>query len=327
VSNGATTMWNRRLTFAVTAIASVALSFPSQSFADDKPETTDPVKLAIANTTDADFITYVFAEALKKAGYSVNVQPSDYAAHYTAVGTGDIDMLVDAWPTYPELRDEVIATGKAADFGTTGIKAREGWWYPLYVKEKCPGLPDWKALKDEACIKSLATAETAPNARFIDAPADWATNSDKRAAALGLNVTVINSGSSPALAAALQGSIDKKEPVLGWGIDPFWVTARNEGEWVEFPAFEEACLTDPKWGSNPDATHDCGFRRGDVTKIANVAAVKKMPYAAKILTNFKLDAKDVAAAVYAVDVEGDSLEKYAADWAAKNASTVDAWLK
>jgi glycine betaine/proline transport system substrate-binding protein len=303
------------------------MALPEGASAADAPETKEPIKLAIANTTDADIITYAFAEALKKAGYAVKIQPSDYAAHFAAVGTGDIDMLVDAWPTYPELRDEVIGTGKAADYGSTGVKAREGWWYPLYVKEKCPGLPDWKALKEETCVKALSTAETAPNARFIDAPADWATSSDKRAAALGLKVTVINSGSSPALAAALQGAIDKKEPVLGWGIDPFWVTARNPGEWVEFPAFEDACLTDAKWGSNPAETHDCGFRKGDVTKIANVAAMKKLPYAARILTNFKFDAKDVATAVYAVDVEGTSIEKYAADWAAKNASTVDSWLK
>lgn len=305
----------------------VATLLSSPALAQDKPETKDPIKLAIANTTDADIITYVFAEGLKKAGYTVKIQPSDYAAHYTAVGTGDIDMLVDAWPTYPELRDEVIATGKAEDYGSTGVMAREGWWYPMYVKEKCPGLPDWKALKNETCIKALATAETAPNARFIDAPADWATSSDKRASALGLKVTVINPGSSAALAAALQGAIDKKEMVLGWGIDPFWVTARNAGEWVEFPAFEDACLTDPKWGINPDATHDCGFRKGAVTKIINSAAAKKTPYAAKILKNFKFEAKDVAAAVYAVDVEGVPIEKYAADWAAKNAAVVDSWLK
>jgi glycine betaine/proline transport system substrate-binding protein len=315
---------------AITAALSGAVGFSvfwGAAVAGDKPETKDPIKLAIANTTDADIITYVFAEALKKAGYAVKIQPSDYAAHYTAVGTGDIDMLVDAWPTYPELRDEVIATGKAADFGSTGVKAREGWWYPLYVKEKCPGLPNWEALKQEACIEALSTAETAPNARFIDAPADWATASDKRATALGLKVTIINPGSSAALAAALQGAIDKKEPVLGWGIDPFWVTAKNAGEWVEFPAFESACLTDPKWGLNPNETHDCGFRKGDVTKIANVAATKKMPYAARILTNFKFDAKDVADTVYAVDVEGTPIEKYAAEWVAKHASIVDAWIK
>jgi len=307
---------------------SVSLALiPLAAIGQSKPETTEPIKLAIANTSDADTITYVFAEALKKAGYAVKIQPTDYAAHYTAVGTGDIDMLVDAWPTYPELRSAVLATGKAADYGSTGVMAREGWWYPLYVKDKCPGLPDWKALKNEACVKALSTAETAPNARFIDAPADWSTNSDKRASALGLKVTIINSGSSAALSAALQGAIDKKEPVIGWGIEPFWVTARNKGEWVEFPAFEEACLTDPKWGINPNETFDCGFRRGEVTKIGNVAAMKKMPYAERILKNFKFDAKDVAAAVYAIDVEGTPIEKYAADWAAKNSATVDSWLK
>ena len=35
------------------------------------------------------------------------------------------------------------------------MKAKEEWWYPSYMTEKCPGLPNWEALKDEACARGL----------------------------------------------------------------------------------------------------------------------------------------------------------------------------
>ena len=28
------------------------------------------------------------------------------------------------------------------------MDAIEEWWYPTYMKEKCPGLPNWEALND-----------------------------------------------------------------------------------------------------------------------------------------------------------------------------------
>ena len=32
------------------------------------------------------------------------------------------------------------------DAGTHKAVTREEWWVPKYVADKCPGLPDWKAL-------------------------------------------------------------------------------------------------------------------------------------------------------------------------------------
>ena len=40
--------------------------------------------------------------------------------------------------------------------GATGLIGQEGWYYPDYVAEKCPGLPSWTALK--GCAEIFATA-------------------------------------------------------------------------------------------------------------------------------------------------------------------------
>ena len=51
--------------------------------------------------------------------------------------------------------DEATATGKVENLGETGMQAIEEWWYPAYMKEKCPGLPDWKALNE--CAEAFST--------------------------------------------------------------------------------------------------------------------------------------------------------------------------
>ena len=39
---------------------------------------------------------------------------------------------------------------------------------------------------------------------------------------------------------------------------PDFIETEFHGEFVEFPRYEPACLSDPKWGQNPDAVYDCG---------------------------------------------------------------------
>ena len=40
------------------------------------------------------------------------------------------------------------------------------------MKEKCPGLPNWEALKEPACAEAFSTAETAPKGRYLGGPVD-----------------------------------------------------------------------------------------------------------------------------------------------------------
>ena len=72
-----------------------------------------------------------------------------------------------------EVYPKVLAEGKIEDLGTLGLETKEGWIYPKFMEEVCPGLPDWKALVTPECISALATPDTMPNGRFLDYPADW----------------------------------------------------------------------------------------------------------------------------------------------------------
>ena len=305
----------------------IALAVGSNAVLAASPETTSPIKLPLINSADFDFISMVYGGALKKAGYNVEYATVDYTAHFQGVVTGDFPITTGAWATTPAPVQDALASGKVEDFGPTGVVVREGWWYPKYMEKVCPGLPNYEALKEPDCIKALATAETAPKARFVNAPADWTTDVDKRAQAFGIDIEIISAGTPVALAAAVTGAIEKQEPILAWGYQPYWLATKYDGAWVEFPAAEDACFTDPAWGTNPSATWDCGYKTGEIGKLANKEFIATVPYAASILKKLKLTADDVGRATEETDVRGRNMQEVADEWLAANAAVVDEWLK
>ncbi len=147
------------------------------------------------------------------------------------------------------------------------MQAIEEWWYPAYMVEKCPGLPNWEALKDPACAEAFSTPETAPDGRYLGGPVTWGGFDEERVEALELPFEVIHAGTDAALFAELESAYQRKAPVMLWIYAPHWAPIKYEGEWVEFPPYEPACYEDPAWGMNPDATHDCGKPRGPIWKV------------------------------------------------------------
>lgn len=304
-------------------VSATLLAAPQARAAD--PETAKPVRIVVTGITDADFIANVFGGFLEQQGYKVERVKADYAAQFVGLEAGDMDFSTSIWDTSRDIFDASLATGKVQNMGSTGVKVREGWWYPLYVKELCPGLPDWKALLKPACVKALSTVETAPKGRFIEAPADWTTNNAARLEALKLPFALEGTGTPAALHAAIVGAVQRKEPVIGWGFMPDWMTEQYPGEFVKFPEFEAACATDPKWGSNPDKVWDCDNPFGYVWKVSNTASEKKFPRAARMLRIFHLTAADVAWGIRRVDVDGVESEKAAAEWLKAHPELVADW--
>jgi glycine betaine/proline transport system substrate-binding protein len=312
---------------SISRLACLGLIFALSSQASaQQAETKEVIKLPLINSSDFDFISLVFGGVLKKVGYNIEFTPVDYTAHFQGVVTGDFPLTTGAWATTPAPVQDALASGKVEDFGPNGVEVREGWWYPTYVESVCPGLPNYKALMNPDCQKALATAETAPKARFVNAPSDWTTDVDKRAEAFGIDLEIMSAGTPVALAAAISGAIDKKEPILAWGYSPYWITAKYDGKWVEFPKAEDPCFNDPKWGSNPDKTWDCGYKTGQIGKLANKEFIAKVPLAQKILRNFKLATEDVGRATEQADVKGRPMPEVADEWIAANEAKWRAWL-
>ena len=309
-------------------LAALALAVAGSAMAGSglKPLTNTPIKLPIMQSSDFDFIVTVYGEVLKEAGYRVEYLNADYSATFPGVKAGDLDVTF-GWDTTADLIQDVIGSGKGISAGSTGVAIEEGWWYPGYVEEVCPGLPDWEALKNPDCMEALSTAETAPMGRYVGVPAGWASNVPERIEAFGLEMENVSSGSPVTMAATIQGAIQRGEPVIGWGYYPHWLMAKNEGSFVEFPDYEPDCYSDPAWGMNPDATYDCGYAAGYVWALANLEFTKREPFATRILFLMNIDATIVGFGMDRVDNEGATLIEAVHEWMDGNEDTWGRWIQ
>ncbi|MDO8838876.1 MAG: ABC transporter substrate-binding protein [Parvibaculum sp.] len=291
-----------------------------------EPESKDPIKLTLHDWSGQLITTNIMAEVLKKGGYNVELVQADYLAQFTGLKTGDVHVAMEMWETTGrEAMDEAIATGTVENFGETGMEAVEEWWYPAYVKEKCPGLPNWEALND--CADVFATAETAPKGRYLGAPVTWGGFDDERVEALGLNYEVVHAGTDAALFAELQSAYDRKAPILLWVYAPHWAQIKFEGEWIEFPTYTPECYSDPAWGSNPDMAYDCGKPRGPIWKVGWAGVKDKWPGAYNAIKAFNISNDEMAAMIAAVDLDGAALDAVVADWMSENEERWSAWLE
>lgn len=295
-------MQNKRATIKLLATVGLAvLAGPALS----APETREPVKLYFVGASDSDFINAVYGEVIREYGYRIRYVRSDFSAHFLALENGDIDISLGAWQTIPEMTEAALATGKVQNFGPTGVKVVEGWWYTNELLPFCPGLPDWTAFQNPDCIEALASADTAPLGRYLDAPADWASDSADFISSEGLQLANVNSGSAAALVAELKAAVDQKKPFLGWGYEPHWVINSSHGDYVDRPGFR------------PD---------NEVLKLGNIEATAKIPNAVHILENFRLSREEVAVAMDRIDNGGLSPQDAAQEWMASNEAVWKSWL-
>ena len=189
------------VTTAVTVLSLFASGAPA--LAEDSK---DPIKMTLHDWTGQLITTRLMGEALKNAGLNVEYVQADYLAQFAGLKTGDLDVAMEIWETTGrDAMDEATATGKVENLGETGMMAIEEWWYPEYMKEKCPGLPDWEALKK--CAEQFSTAETTPKGRYLGGPVTWGGFDEERVAALDLPFEVVHAGTDAALFAELESAM------------------------------------------------------------------------------------------------------------------------
>ena len=288
-------------------------------------ESSDPIKLTLHDWTGQLITTQIMGEVLKQAGYTIEYVQADYLAQFAGLKTGDLHVAMEMWETTGrEAMDEAVATGNVENLGETGMQAIEEWWYPLYMRELCPGLPNWEALLE--CGEAFSIPETAPRGRYLGGPVTWGGFDEERVEALELPFEVVHAGTDAALFAELESAYQRQAPIMLWVYAPHWAPAKYEGEWVEFPAYEKACYEDPAWGTNPDATHDCGKPRGPIWKVAWAGVKDKWPGAHKVVQAFNVNNDEMGAMITNVDLEGQTVEAVVAKWMAANQARWQEWI-
>lgn len=314
-----------KLIVALCLVLSFAVwTTPAQAGQTGVPESNKTILMVMHDWTSQLVNTEIVYLILTSIGYNVDKVPVDDHAKYPAMELGDVTLAMEAWETSNKASYEAsIATGKTVDLGETGMKAKEEWWYPIYVKEKCPGLPNWEALKN--CAELFSAPETAPKGRYLSGPVNWGGHDEERVKALDLPYEVVHAGTDASMFAELQSAYDRKAPILLWVWAPHWAPQKYEGEWIEFPKYTDDCYNDPKWGVNPNLKYDCGKPTGWVKKIGWAEGEKIWPCAYQIARNFKMDNSTIGRLTAEVDLEGKSVREVALQWLKSNEATWKSW--
>ncbi|MGI9332019.1 MAG: ABC transporter substrate-binding protein [Gammaproteobacteria bacterium] len=308
------------------ALATLLASAAAPGLTQAEVESSDPIKLTLHDWTGQLVTTRIMGEVLIRAGYNIQYVQADYIAQFAGLKTGDLHVAMEIWETTGrDAMDAATATGKVQNLGETGMQAVEEWWYPSYMKARCPGLPDWQALND--CAEHFSIPETAPRGRYLGGPVTWGGYDDERAEALELEYEVVHAGTDAALFAELESAYQRKAPILLWVYAPHWAPIKFEGEWVAFPPYTPECYQDPAWGSNPDLAYDCAKPRGPIWKVAWSGVKDKWPGAHRAVSNFTIGNDEMGSMIAAVDLEGRKLEDVVTEWMSANETRWTKWIE
>ena len=139
----------KKLTTALTAGA-LALG-ASSAFAADSD---DPIIIPLHNWSSQLVMSNVLGQMYESMGLNVEYVTTDSQAVYESVRLGDVTLELEVWEgAFGASFRAALEKGGIVDVGDHDAVTREDWWYPMWTKEACPGLPDWKALNDCACVR------------------------------------------------------------------------------------------------------------------------------------------------------------------------------
>jgi len=301
-----------------TAIALTALA--GSVHAAELGAVDQPIKLAINEWTGQHVTTHIAGSMLEAAGYQVEYVTAGYMNMYQAMADGELHAALEIWSSnVSEDYAKKVAGGGVVELGDLGLDAKEGIAYPAHVAELCPGLPAWEALQE--CAQVFATAETIPQGRLVDYPADWGTPGADRMTGLDLPFKAVPAGSEGALITELRAATEKGSPLLITFWQPHWAMSAYDVQFVDLPVGNADCFNDPAWGPNPNAVNDCDFAPSRIFKAGWSGMADTWPAAYEILSNYALSVGDQQPMMGAIDVDGGSVEEVVAAWMAANEAT------
>lgn len=292
--------------------------------ADKVPESDQPIKILLNDWTSQLVLAKVTGGIFSNMGYQVEYVQKSSSAQWGSLKLGLSHVQVEVWEgTMAKMFDRMVAANVIVDAGSHDAKTREEWWYPDYVEALCPGLPDWKALKD--CSEIFATDETSPRGRYLGGP--WEKPDAARIRALGLKFKAVNAKNGDELWVELDKFNKNKQPIVLFNWTPNWVEAKYDGKFIEFPEYDPACETDPKWGENEKFLHDCGNpKNGWLKKAAWINMEQQWPCAFHTLTAINFSNAMIAELAMMVDIDGKTYDQAAAIWLEKNIDVWKTWI-
>jgi glycine betaine/proline transport system substrate-binding protein len=294
---------NKRLqSWLAALLGSLAMMTAGAVHAADVPESEDPIIIGINEWTGQHISSYIAGHILGKMGYNVEYKTAAVLPMGTAMADGNITLGLEMWDNnLGEWWPQQLETGVAEDLGTLGLDAREGWLYPKHVEELCPGLPDWEAFV--GCAEAFSTAETFPDGRFIEYPADWSDRATQLIMSEGLPFQAIPAGSEGALVAEFKASVDKDSALVMMFWAPHWLLFEHEYGWVDMPE---------------DLVNKGSMQKPRVFKAGWPGMKDKWPVAYKFIISYQLNNSIQEYLMGRIDRDGDDAVKATLEWVEAN---------
>jgi len=302
----------------------VAAIISAFSFATYAADSKKPIRIPTHNWSSQVVMAYVIGGIFESMGNNVEYVPADSQAVYESIRIGDVDISHEVWESaFGKSFTTALDKGGLLDWGDHEARTLEDMGYPNWVAAKCPGLPDWTALKNPDCAKAFATPDSGGKGRMLEGPQTWHGDLiPQRIDALGLgDLWVVKfAGSADALWAELAAA--KKE---GRGTIIFnWTPNFTDGAgftFIDFPPYSAGCR--PEDGGDGK----CGSPDGYLKKAVNADWTKTHPAAAKAFKKMSFSTGQIGAMAALVDVDKMTHEDAGKKWLADNESVWKAFTK
>lgn len=281
----------------------------------------EPIRIAVNEWTGQHLSAHIAGAVLEEMGMEVEYVTAGAVPQIAALSDGGLHFNPEIWTNNSgDIFVKAVEAGDVEVVGDLGLTPREGWYYPPYMAEKCPGLPSYEALYD--CAQAFAAADTFPNGRLITYPADWGTRSKELVERIGVPFQPVAGGSEGAMLAEMKSAVAAEQPMLMMFWEPHWIHADIDLDLVEWDRSSPECdfETDQKRG---DA---CGFSQAEVLKVVSADFSEEFPEAYAFIQEYALDNDTQNALIQKVDQDGMDVEDAVAEWMAANEETWKSWM-
>ncbi|HEX5419982.1 MAG TPA: glycine betaine ABC transporter substrate-binding protein [Gammaproteobacteria bacterium] len=256
----------------------------------------ETLRVAYVNWADSIAITQLVAAILEdKMGYDVKLTLADVAPVYTAVAHGDQDLFMNAWLPVTHSSYWQRYSDELEDLGPNYRGAKIG----LVVPDYAPGqsIADLNANRDAYSGKIIG----------IDPGAGIMEKTGQAIDAYDLDYHLVQS-SGPAMTAALEQAIERREPIVVTGWQPHWMFAR----------WKLRFLDDPKgvYGESEE-----------IRAVARAGFSADYPEVAAFLKRFELSSEQLASLMNEIRGAKDGRAGEAAHaWMVAHPTAVAAWV-
>lgn len=291
---------------------------------DPKVESDSPIHIILNNWTSQIILARITGSIFQHQGYQVRYVQASANEQWGALALGIDHVQIEVKEgSMNDIFSRMLNEKLIVDMGSHVAKIREDWWYPAYVEELCPGLPDWQALNN--CSQLFSLPGSQDQGVYFTGP--WKNQDEARIRALNLNFQIEQLSSADELWLRFEEASISGQPIVFFNWSPNWIEARYEGRFVEFPAYSPECETDPSWGTNPEFHYDCGNpTNGWLKKVAWSGMQQSWPCAFKTLKNISFDNAMISTATAEVDVDKLSYQEAANNWLGEYKTLWHNWI-